>query len=977
MSTNIAVSISADVTQLTAKLAVAKADLSATTAELRTMAAQMRAAGASASDDLKAGLAQAAAAAASAQTGVSKLRTELAAARTPMEGLSAAGEHQAGIFREKLIMAHEALTGNYKRMAGSMMVLGERTGGLAGAFGALLSPTTLAVGAVAALGGAFYEAVASAERWAESFGQIKAAMDATGQGLAYTRTQVESTILQIRDLYGVTTTSATGMVAAFAQTRDIGTESYVKLGQAAAGYARVTGEQVPQAAGKLVEALKGGYDALVKLDREFPFLSVEQAKAIHDFEAGGQKAQAYAVAIDALQAKFGPLVNDGLTPMQKSSNELKAAWDDLTHSLGDSKWANRFTTNLAHIMEWMTVWIDGMHQAKQEVAGFTVAIPSAAAPVSGGGGISGGVSGGKSGGVSGGDAEHLRILREIQDENFKLKGDDAERDRIKQELARDEEALKTATGGEAAIIKDNIALLRRQQRELNNRAGAGQLQSLRDELEQELAARRMTGEQAKQYELQFWQDHLAGVQTGSRAEIEIRKQINSLQQSLDAKALSDEWQNFSETMRLKIEASKSNVVQQIALADQWVRKGQSLYGDDVKNYKAALDEKTRLLQSQIQDDRKIREIALASQAQLAKIDLAGARAPKAKSGGLLDQMFGGIDGSEAKADLDRRMNALALEFKAKQAEFQDIISDGSSTPVQIAKAQGDLAAAQEQYAVDAANLNQRVAEQVKTAWENAFSPIEHAFTTSIDGMLMGTQTLQQGMRRLALSMVESFAQAGIKQVFTLLSSQLASLTAATVASQTAQTAAVTGGVAARSAVSKAGAVANAATQKSGVMGHAASTAAAVYDDVAQIPYVGWLLAPPAAAAAFAAVAAFGGMIPSFDVGTPFVPRDMVAQVHQGEIIVPAAQAAGIRSGQSVLSMGGAMAMGLPHGAAEAMGQLTSGPSGSPAARGSDVSFHYAPTIHNGANVDLGALLTQQGSAMRRWLSNQMRNGAFR
>ncbi len=986
MSTNIAVSISADVTQLTAKLAVAKADLSATSAELRNMAAQMRAAGAAASDELKAGLAQSAAAAASAQAGVAKLRSELAAARTPMEGLSAAGEHQAGIFREKLIMAHEALTGNYKRMAGSMMVLGERTGGLAGAFGALLSPTTLAVGAVVALGGAFYEAVASAERWSESFGQIKAAMDATGQGLDYTRAQVESFILRMRDLYGVTTTSATEMVAAFARTRDIGSESYVKLAEAAAGYARVTGEEVPQAAAKLVEALKGGYDGLVKLDREFPFLSVEQAKAIHDFEAGGQKAQAYAVAIDALKAKFGPLVNDGLTPMQKSSNELKAAWDDLTHSLGDSAWAHRFTTNLAHIMEWMTVWIDGMHKAKQEVAGFTVAIPPAASPPdsmmarntpAAGTPVAAGPQGSHGAADTAASQEHLRILREIQDENFKLKGDDAERDRIKQELARDEEALKTATGGEAAIIKDNIALLRRQQRELNNRAGAGQLQSLRDELEQELAARRTGGEQAKQYELHFWQDHLAQVQVGSRAELEIRKQINSLQQSLDAKALSDEWQNFSETMRLKIEASKSNVAQQIALADQWVRKGQSLYGDDIKNYKAALDEKTRLLQQQIQDDRKIREIAMASQAQIAKIDLAGAPAPKAKSGGLLDQLLGGLDGTEAKAELDRHMNALTLEFKAKQAEFQDIINDGSSTPVQIAKAQGDLAAAQEQYAVDAANLNQRAAEQVKTAWENAFSPIEHAFTTSIDGMLMGTQTLQQGMRRLALSMVESFAQAGIKQVFTLLSSQLASLTAATVASQTTQTAAVTAGVAARGSASAAGAAADAATQKSGVLGHAASTAAAVYDDVAQIPYVGWLLAPPAAAAAFAAVAAFGGMIPSFDVGTPFVPRDMVAQIHQGEIIVPAAQAAGIRSGQSVLSMGGAMTMGLPQGASNAMGALMSGPSGSPASGGGEVSFHYAPTIHNGSNVDLNALLTQQGSTMRRWLSNQMRNGAFR
>jgi TP901 family phage tail tape measure protein len=47
-------------------------------------------------------------------------------------------------------------------------------------------------------------------------------------------------------------------------------------------------------------------------------------------------------------------------------------------------------------------------------------------------------------------------------------------------------------------------------------------------------------------------------------------------------------------------------------------------------------------------------------------------------------------------------------------------------------------------------------------------------------------------------------------------------------------------------------------------------------------------------------------IPSFDVGTGFVPADMLAMVHQGEMIIPAAQAAAIRSGQ--LNLGSAMAV---------------------------------------------------------------------
>jgi hypothetical protein len=976
VSTNVAVSISADVTQLTAKLAVAKADLSATTAELRNMAAQMRTAGASASEELKAGLSQTAAAAASAQSSVARLRSELQAAKAPMEGVSAAGEHQAGIFREKLVMAHEALFGSYKRMAGSMMVLTERTGSLAGAFGTLLSPTTLIVAGVAAVAGAFIEMLSAAERWSEAFGQIKAAMDATGQGFDYSRDRIGSYIDQLRQLHGVTTTTATEMVAAFAQQRDIGVESYVGLGQAAAGYARVTGTDVKKASEELITVLNGGYNSVAKLDQRFSFLSVTQAKTIHDFEENGQKAQALAVAIEALQAKFGKLINDGLTPMQKASNDVKSAWDDLTRSISESAWANRFNANLASVMKSMAGWIDSMGKAKQAVVDLNAAVPTAPAVAGPAMASHAPVSAGPA--VSNADAEHLRVLREIQDENFRLKADDGERERIKQELARDEEALKTATGGEAALIRDNIALLQRQQRELNNRVGAGQLQSLRDELEQELVQRRLVGEHQKQYELKFWQDHLAQVQAGSRAELDIRKQIATLQHDTDTKSLSDEWANFSETMRLKIEASKSNVGQQIALAEQWVEKGKSLYGDDIKAYKAALDEKARLLQQQMQDDQNIRQIAMASRAEIAKIDLAGAPAPKGKgANSLVNWLFGDLDGEGAKAELDRRTDALKLEFQAKQAEFQAIAADPNSSSVQIAEAQAKLVAVQEQYSVDTVNLNKQAAQQVTQAWQNAFAPIEHAFTSSIEGMLMGTQTLQQGIKRLGLSMVESLMQSGIKQAFSFISTQLSGLATTTMASQSAQTAAVAAGTAARSSVSRAGAAVDAATQKQGALGHAASSAAAVYDDVAQIPFVGWLLAPPAAAAAFAAVAAFGGMIPSAAGGWASVPADgTLAELHRNEMVLPERIASPLRT----FAESGASAFVLPAGIANAMRQMNapSSPSG-PSGRGGtgDVNFHYAPSINAGSNVDLEALLLRQGTTMRRWLSNQMRNGAFR
>ena len=1014
MSSNIAVTISADVAPLTANLAVAKANLSATTAELRNMAAQMREAGNSASEQLKSGLATAAEAAAKAQTSVSKLRADLQKARGPLDDLSGAGEHQSQIFREKLVLAHESLIGSYKRGAGSLIVLSELTGGFQNALGTLFSPITVAALAVAGMAKAFISAAAASEHWAETFGEVRAALDATGQSVGVSNAQIGSYIGTLRQLHGVNTESATDMVELFSRQRDIGVNSYLALGQAAAGYARVTGTDVKQASTELVSALHGGYDAITKLDERFSFLSTAQAQAIRDFEESGQKAQAFNVAIGALQAKFGPLVTDGLTPLQTGLNDLKDAWYGLGRAISDSSWLNSFNTQLGHVLSGLGIMIDRLHGAKTAASGFQAnfSVPSAGTPVSAGSG--------------GGSNEQLRILREIQNENFKLKADDAERGRIKQELARDEEALKTATGGEASIIQDNIALLQRQQREVNNRQGSVQIQALRDQLEQELVARRLVGDQEKQYELQFWQAHLDQVQAGSRAEIQIRKQIVADQHELDSKSLADEWQNFSENIRLKIEASKSNVAQQIALAEQWVEKGKDLYGNDIKNYKTALDEKARLLQEQIQNDRKIREVALASRAEIAKIDLAGTPAPKGKgSGSIIDSLFGDVSGEGAKADLDRRMDTLKAEFVAKQAEFNDVINDSNSTPVQIAEAQAKLAAASEQYAVDATNLNKQAAQQVTQAWESAFAPIEHAFDSSIEGMLRGTQTLQAGMQKLAQSMVMSFIQSGIKKAFSGLASQLSSLTAPAFGAggsmsgigsalgmgkgavgaggQTAQTTALTANTTALTSLT-ASLSGHTAVTTMNTTAMTAGTAATTGNTASQTTnLVGNTLQTDANTAAVSAntaalstesatggggggglggIMSMVGMMAMFDSGTDSVPRDMVAQIHKGEIIVPAASSADIRSGKSMLGYGGGQSMTLPKGAADNMRFANSNeaPGGSTinnSKTSGDTNFHYAPTINAKSNVDLHSVLTQQGSTMRRWLNNQARNGSFK
>ncbi|HUZ72678.1 MAG TPA: hypothetical protein VMU87_06815, partial [Stellaceae bacterium] len=81
---------------------------------------------------------------------------------------------------------------------------------------------------------------------------------------------------------------------------------------------------------------------------------------------------------------------------------------------------------------------------------------------------------------------------------------------------------------------------------------------------------------------------------------------------------------------------------------------------------------------------------------------------------------------------------------------------------------------------------------------------------------------------------------------------------------------------------------------------AEAAAANTYASVSAIPGVGWILAPAAAAGAFAAVMAF-------DTGSWSVPATMPAIVHAGEMIIPADMAASIRGGGG---LGGSVTVNL-------------------------------------------------------------------
>lgn len=173
----------------------------------------------------------------------------------------------------------------------------------------------------------------------------------------------------------------------------------------------------------------------------------------------------------------------------------------------------------------------------------------------------------------------------------------------------------------------------------------------------------------------------------------------------------------------------------------------------------------------------------------------------------------------------------------------------------------------------------QVARQVETSQQAMVHAADQAFDAFNAGylkMITGGQSFARTMQQVWTGLAESFISAGLRTVEQM--------------------------------------IVNAATQKaimdSTKLPAAEKAARDTYASVAAIPYVGWILAPEAAAAAFAAVLAFekGGVVPgAMGSAVPII-------AHSGEAVLPAQLTSRLND------------------ASGGMG-------------GGDVHLHYSPTVH--------------------------------
>lgn len=377
---------------------------------------------------------------------------------------------------------------------------------------------------------------------------------------------------------------------------------------------------------------------------------------------------------------------------------------------------------------------------------------------------------------------------------------------------------------------------------------------------------------SKQAELKYWQEKRDDAEKGSKDWIAATSQVYALSRAIEEDALAKHKADLSTEQ----EANRKSLETRLALEQQKAQLVRDTYGAESKEAAEAAravmaaqqelaDQNKRLAEDRLATNEKVSEALVQDEEQTLKNRLA----------------VGDVTARQVAAreiQLENEIYQIRLAGLQKKAELE------AADVEQHRKALNEIEVLEAQHNVKLQQLRGQQTEAVKAQYDKMLSPISSAIGTSVNSVIAGTQTSRQAVANMGQSIIASYVSMAAQSAEKWLAGELA------------KTAATEAGAATRTATEQAaaaeGKAAGAASGFTQIMQNAYKSASGAYSAVVGIPYVGPVLAPIAAAAAFAAVAAFGGSIASAAGGYE-VPHDMLAYVHKDEKILPARFSAGL------------------------------------------------------------------------------------
>lgn len=894
---NLSVKITADIVDLQTKFAVAKAEVNGLTAEMNKLAR------ASASGMIDS----------AGQTRLKQLAGDLIAART-QAGQYAGALAQAGVTtgsftrsiegshgsistatREFRALFDELSSGRTRMTPGTLAIIGQRVLGLQ-------ASTLVAAGGVAALvAGIGYLAVRAIEA-ANALDQIGVSAKFAGNA-DLTRQKVQELTDSLSRASDVSGSDARDIVAAFASMHDLTMPEITALTAVVSDFTSVTGEKAPKAAEELAKAF-GNKESAAAYARTLGGVTQEQLNAAEAADKSGNSSGIFAAKLavldTALQRARGA-IDQHKASMTASFTNFVGYMGALEQGISAEQMESDILADSNKKREQQAALL-----AKVAAEMRAASNPEQSLKV----------------GVSAAEKENPVALQideaksKIAEMNAALeiaqqRGDQVSIDKLTAGLQKaNEELAKLQFGPVVERMRTDMA-------QLGATWDGTQSGLLTKQREIAAASLAEAGSASK--------ERLAIVQEMARLDVEIRRTsgqeiiANARTQIADLGAE----ENMGALQRL--EATRA--AWQAVLSSDRLTASQRV--EVQRSLNQTLSEITR--QSVVQE--------MAIRRSDADADIAIARLKLDAEKQALDEAVaaGRVSASQKLATLQQLTNAeLQLNLQALNAELatlknQPVEYERVYNQIRELKAKNvlDLAALDRQAAMDA---SKQAKDQV-TIWRGAVGEIESVEGTLVSDLISKRRTLAQSIEQSALQMATKEIENDLRAFTTRMllanteETQKRALeqggylyhllfenqkTTATETNQAAQTSATITGITARQAAES---VANAQSRteratmgSQTVLADAAKAFSGTYASVSSIPVVGWVLAPVAASAAYAAVAAYEGMA-SLDSGTLNVPQDMTANIHRGEAVLPVPFAQGLR--QSLAGGAGGGAAGNP------------------------------------------------------------------
>ena len=416
-------------------------------------------------------------------------------------------------------------------------------------------------------------------------------------------------------------------------------------------------------------------------------------------------------------------------------------------------------------------------------------------------------------------------------------------------------------------------------------------------------------------ELAFWQSKVALTTAGSKDWLAVQGKIYEASKTLAHQAYEDQIASLDD----QIEAAKNDWTTEQALWQQKLAFIKTTYGEQSKEYLAAHkaeEAEERRHQAEMLNIARDNEREALSEL---KANLASQAAVR-KSMEQVDETKV-QDANEGRPDgaIRAAQQIAALHKQLAQQEIADAQSVYQAE-AEIAQLQIELAArtdgTESKAYADAINAKKAldnnyanaytqkqaqmvattVADQakIKAAWHSTIDPLVQSWGSATEGLINGTESWGQALASIGTTIENTIITAIEGMIEKWIVNQIVG-----------ETSAATGGAAM-------------------VLSNAAVSASAAYASTAAIPVIGPELAPEAAAVAYGATAAFAPLA-SLAVGTNYVPTDMVAQIHEGERIIPAADNARLMQAMDTLTGRGGAAGAPTSGASSPPGSNADSP----------------------------------------------------